>query len=82
MMVGYSQTDYGYMNRTTVQVIFSSATTGSIDTPRFGKPFNISYFINPQFQYAYKIILDFSGLEVQGTANLNLTLNMNLHEFT
>ena len=77
---GYSQeleTKWGWFGNATVQLIFSSAASGSINTPGFGRPFDISYFINPKTLHKYKIILDFSGIskkEVELHVNINIAL--------
>ena len=80
---GYSQeleTKWGWFDASTVQSIYSSAASGSINTPGFGKPFDISYFINPKtlHKHKYKVILDFSNISKK-VVELHVNINIALH---
>ena len=74
------------MEQGSKHTISTCAISGAINTPRFGKPFERSVFINPDpdSKHIYSIIIDFSGINVTNyekvTINLDIEINLNLNE--
>ena len=77
--------DQRVLDRGSIHTISTCAISGTINTPRFGKPFERSVFINPTYsQHIYSIIIDFIGINVTNdekvTVNLNIEMNLNINE--
>ena len=68
------------------QKLSTCAISGTISTPKFGKPFNRSVFINPlDTIHVYSIIIDLNGIispnDEDVTLNLNIEIDLQINEW-
>ena len=66
----------------TEQIISTSAISGLISTPGFGKPFDNSVFTNPKSSHTFIVNINISGINVPEGEDVSISLNIdwNLHK--